>query len=96
MRERTVEQHFRHRVKKAGGEQRKFVSPGRRGVGDRIALWPGALCDFVELKAPGKKAKPHQTREAKRMVRLGFATFVLDTKARVDWYIDMRKSKCES
>lgn len=88
MRESTVEIYLHGQVTVAGGTTRKFVSPGHRGVSDRIVLWPGALMHFVETKAPGEKAKPHQEREHARMRALGFEVHVLDTKAKIDTYIN--------
>jgi hypothetical protein len=89
MRESVVETYFRKRVTAAGAEVRKYVSPGRRGVADRLVFWPRARLHLVELKAPGKTEKPHQVRERKRMTDLGFFCIVLDSKEAVDEYIDL-------
>ena len=86
--EREVEQYFIRRVREAGGLQRKFVSPGHKGVPDRICGFPGAWFAFVELKRPTKGAEAHQAREHKRWRDLGFAVFVLDTKTAVDMFIE--------
>lgn len=88
MREREVEQYFIRRVREAGGLQRKFVSPGHKGVPDRIAGFDGARFAFVELKRPTKGAEAHQAREHKLWRDLGFVVFVLDTKAAVDVFIE--------
>lgn len=87
MRERAVESYLVKKVKAAGGECLKFVSPGRRGVPDRLVLWPGGRAEFVETKAPGKKLKPEQKRFAERADELGFDVLLVDTKAKVDEYI---------
>lgn len=39
---------------------------------------------WVELKAPGKKAEPHQAREHARMRKMGQRVEVVDSFARVD------------
>lgn len=88
MREREVEQYFIRRVREAGGLQRKFVSPGHKGVPDRICGFDGGRFSFVELKRPTKTAEAHQAREHKRWRDLGFVVFVLDTKAAVDVFIE--------
>ena len=88
MRESRIEKHFVARVKEAGGLERKFVSPGRRSVTDRIAGFPVGRFAFVELKATGEKPRPDQLREHARWRELGFLVFVLDTKEAVDVFID--------
>jgi hypothetical protein len=86
VRESQVEAAFVRRVKSLGGQALKFVSPGRRGVPDRLVLWPGGRAEFVELKAPGKKATLQQMREHERLRRLGFKVTVLDCLAAVNLY----------
>lgn len=39
---------------------------------------------WVELKAPGEKAKPHQAREHERMRRMGQCVVVVDSMEGVD------------
>ncbi len=87
MRESTIEQYFNDCVKERGGETRKFVSPGRRGVVDRLVLFPGQRIFFVELKAPGEKPNAAQAREHTRLWALGFSVCVLDTKEKVDAFL---------
>lgn len=53
--EAKLEAKFRDRVKKAGGVAFKFVSPGYRGVSDRLVLIPGGKVVFAELKDGDKK-----------------------------------------
>jgi hypothetical protein len=87
MREREIEAYFVKRVKEAGGLQRKFVSPGHKGVPDRICGFFDGRFAFVELKRPRKGAEEHQKREHKRWRELGFMVFVIDTKENVDSFI---------
>lgn len=89
MRERAVESYLCRRVKRAGGEVRKLAWLGRRHAPDRVVLWPGRH-DLVELKRPGEKPRLGQRREHLRLMRYGFAVFVLDTKDAVDRYLEMR------
>ena len=42
---------------------RKFVSPGNRGVPDRMFVFPHGTVAFIEFKAPGKKPTALQLRE---------------------------------
>lgn len=86
MRESEIEAYFVRRVKEAGGLQRKFVSPGHRGVPDRIVVFDGWVV-FVELKAPGKPLRPEQEREHQRLRDAGCTTFKFNTKENVDYFI---------
>jgi hypothetical protein len=87
MLEKTVEQYLVMRVRANGGIAYKFSSPARRGVPDRLVLWPGGEAHFVEVKAPGKKPTKLQLREINTLHDLGFMALVIDTKEKVDDYI---------
>lgn len=87
MREAEVESYLVRRVRELGGIAYKFVSPGRRGVPDRMILWPIGVIEFVELKAPGKKPTPRQLHEHKRLQKLGMSVSVLDSKEAVDEWL---------
>ncbi len=92
MRESTIEQYLCDRVKVMGGEVRKVKWIGRHGAPDRLVMlpWDGmpfgksARTIWVELKAPGEKAKPHQVREHERMRRMGQRVEVIDSIEGVD------------
>lgn len=83
MRESIIEAYLVARVKAMGGEVRKVQWVGRRGAPDRLVMWQhpvfGGLTWWVELKAPGKVAEPHQVREHKRMQALGQRVVVIDS-----------------
>lgn len=87
MRESDVERYFIKRVKEAGGLERKFKSPQRRSVTDRIAGFSVGRFAFVELKATDEKPRPDQLREHARWRKLGFAVYVLDSFESVDEFI---------
>lgn len=98
-RERDIERHLVKRVKEANGEIRKVKWIGRRGAPDRIVMlpdfwWhcrapfvgtPGPL--FVELKAPGLVAEPHQRREHVRMRDCHCRVYVLDSVEAIDAWL---------
>lgn len=94
MRESTIENYLVERVKAMGGEVRKVKWIGRHGAPDRLVMLPGngfsqmhgvnPYTVWVELKAPGEKAKPHQIREHERMRRMGQRVEVVDSFERVD------------
>ena len=78
MREKLIEQKLVHKVKAAGGIAPKFVSPGLDGMPDRLLLLPGGRMAFVEVKAPGEKARPLQVARHRLLTELGFKVYVLD------------------
>ncbi len=95
MRESQVETYLVEQVKALGGEVRKVRWIGRNGAPDRLVMLPGDFGRFgedsapgrtlwVELKAPGEKAKPHQQREHDRMRRMGQVVVVVDSFEAVD------------
>jgi hypothetical protein len=93
MREREIEAYLVKRVKELGGEVRKVKWIGRAGAPDRLVMLPGPWCGFdsaggfwasprtiwVELKAPGEKARPSQVREHERMRAMGQRVVVIDS-----------------
>lgn len=98
MREKKVETYLVEQVEAAGGLCEKHVSPGRRGVPDRLATWPVALgwnydrgfVDLVETKRPGGEARDEQVRDHKRRAARGVPVYLIDTKAKVDEYVRHR------
>ncbi len=82
-RERDVEQALIRQVKKSGGLCLKFVSPGWSGVPDRLCLFLGGKIAFVELKAPGRKPRPLQTRRVEQLENLGFPVYIIDRKEQI-------------
>lgn len=83
MKEREIEKYLVKRVKALGGEVRKVGWVGRNGAPDRVIMLPG-LCAFIELKATGKVAEPHQKREHERMRKFGIRVEVIDSIEGVD------------
>lgn len=84
MRESDIEQYLVDRVKELGGECRKVKWIGRRGAPDRVVMMQGKGTIWVEVKAPGGKPKPHQSREHARMRNKGQQVEVVDSFQRVD------------
>lgn len=88
MRESDVESYLVQEVKKQKGMAMKFISPGLRGVPDRIVLMEGGKIIFVELKAPGEKPRKQQEIRIAQMKSLGFKVKTIDTKRGVDELIN--------
>jgi hypothetical protein len=83
MKEREIEKYLVRRVKALGGEVRKVGWIGRNGAPDRVVMLPD-LCVWIELKATGKVAEPHQAREHDRMRKFGLRVEVIDSLESVD------------
>jgi len=81
VRERDIERALVASVEAAGGLAWKLVSPGRRGVPDRLCLFPGGRVLFVETKAPGKALSIAQERMAETLRALEFVVEVIDDLA---------------
>lgn len=88
MRERDIEDYLVKRVKAMGGEVRKVKWIGRIGAPDRLVMLPSThvgnhqlegLTSWVELKAPGEKARPSQLREHERLRAMGQHVVVVDS-----------------
>lgn len=79
-----IESYLVSRVDALGGEVRKVKWIGRRGAPDRFVMLPDRRAFWVELKAPGQKARPHQSREHARMRAMGEIVHMIDSIAGVD------------
>lgn len=79
VRESSIETSLFRHVKAQGGWAIKLVSPGARGVPDRMILAPGGKICFVEVKAPGRKPTPLQKKRHEQLSDLGHIVYVLDS-----------------
>ena len=87
-RESAIEKKLVQAVKTCGGICPKWVSPGYDGVPDRMALLPNGRMAFVEVKAPGKKARPIQKLRHKTLRRLGYKVYVIDSVEQISTMLD--------
>lgn len=81
--ERDVERYLIKECEKRGWLCWKFVSPGRRGVPDRIVIRPGSAA-FVEVKRKGGRVSPLQIRRIEELIRLLIPARVVETKGEID------------
>lgn len=79
MNEKQLEKQFTTAVRKAGGKAYKFVSPTMAGMPDRLVIFPGGKVGFIELKAPGQKARPLQKHRLEELTGFGLYARVLDS-----------------
>lgn len=78
MNEQHIEQKLKAAIEENGGICWKLVSPGTSGVPDRICLMNSRIV-FVEVKAPGKRARPIQQRRMNQLRAQGFTVLVVDS-----------------
>lgn len=72
-----LERKFKKAVEAEGGLCLKFVSPGKRGVPDRICLFPGGKIVFAEIKAPDGRLHPLQKKCIQELSQLGHDVAVI-------------------
>ena len=84
MLERQIEKRLRERAKAAGGMAIKWVAPSFSGVPDRIVFLPGGRIIFAELKRPGQRPTPLQSRIHQMLTDLGADVRVVDSLEAVD------------
>ena len=92
--ERDVERYLIKECERRGWLCWKFVSPGRRGVPDRIVIRPGAVA-FVEVKREGGRVSPLQVRRIEELIRLVIPARVVETKGEIDEMIREWESRDE-
>lgn len=86
VRERKVEKYLDSEVTKLGGISRKWVSPGRDGVPDRIVIYNGRVI-FVEVKTLDGDLSMTQTREHQRLLDAGACVDTVYGEEGVDVWI---------
>ncbi len=86
LRENKVEKYLDDDVQFLGGITRKWVSPGRDGVPDRIAILFGTVW-FVEVKTTDGKLSEAQKREHTRLRAAGAKVTTVYGKEGVDEFI---------
>jgi hypothetical protein len=84
MKESAVEKYLHERITEIGGTTRKWVSPNRCGVPDRICILPPGFVFFVEVKTDVGKLSVRQTREIASLKELGCLVYVVQGREGVD------------
>ena len=87
MREKKIEQSLREAVRDMGGRSYKFVSPGNRGVPDRLIVMPGGRIFFRELKAEDGEPDGFQRLQIARLQILGADASILTGRAEVEKFL---------
>lgn len=86
IRENKVEKYLNDKLTALGGVTRKWVSPGRDGVPDRICILNGTVW-LVEVKTLGGELSKAQSREHARLSNAGAKVFTVYGEAGVDDFI---------
>ena len=86
VRENKVEKYLDKQITALGGLTRKWVSPGRDGVPDRICIVKGRFF-LVEVKTVDGKCSPNQLREHTRLRDAGADVRVVYGEKDVDEFI---------
>jgi hypothetical protein len=87
MLENRIETALKKGCKKLGALCLKWVSPGNRGVMDRIVIYRGRVW-WRELKRPGKKLEPLQVIMHRDMAAQGMDVGKLDSLEDVKKFLD--------
>jgi len=93
MKESTIENYFVKKVKELGGMAIKLISPNFAGLPDRLVLLPHGKVLFVELKATGKKARPLQIAVHRKLEKLDFDVYVIDSIEEVNKLLQSKITK---
>ena len=77
MLEKRIEQRLGRLLHRRGALFYKFVSPGRPGVPDRIAVLPGGRVVFIELKTDTGRVSKLQNYEMGKLALQGAEVYVV-------------------
>lgn len=85
--EKDIEKYLISQIKKIGGLIWKLTSPSTSGVPDRIVIRNGMIW-FVELKRPNGNMRKLQLYRKSELQKQGFDVLCLDTKDKIDCFIE--------
>lgn len=88
--EKDVEKYLIGQIKKIGGLAWKLTSPSTSGVPDRLIIRQGKIW-FVEMKRPNGNLRKLQQYRRSELQKQGFDVICLDTKNKVDQFIEYMK-----
>lgn len=85
--EKAIEQYLVKKVREAGGTAYKFVSPGNRGVPDRVVVFPDGRIVFAEIKCDTGGLSAQQNNQIKKLRRLNQTVRVIYSKEEVNMFM---------
>ena len=77
--EKIIEKKVCEFAEKRGCYVRKFTSPARRGVPDRIFITPSGVVFFIEFKKRGGLTTELQNREIEKLRKVNVPVYVVDS-----------------
>lgn len=91
--EKNLEKRLKEYVKGFGGLGLKWISPGIRGVPDRLLFLPGGVLFIVETKSARGKTRPAQKVIHQKLTDLGFKVYLIKPENLNDLINDIRASQ---
>ena len=77
--EKSLDRRLYNEVKKLGGWSIKLHTTFIKGMPDRLLLFPGGRLCFAEIKTSGEKPKAIQKAIQRKLKKLGFDVYVVDS-----------------
>lgn len=81
--EKYLEKKLKDEIKKIGGWSLKLLATHITGLPDRLCLLPQGRLFFAEIKTTKKNPSPIQRLIHRKLRKLGFKVFVIDTSEQI-------------
>ncbi len=94
MLEREIEKHVKAHARRNGWLHYKFVSPGKRGVPDRMYFYHGH-CVMIEFKSLGGRTTALQDKEMRLLRAAGIHCYVIDNVTEGKDVLDQLQARWE-
>lgn len=91
MKESPIERHLCKLIAKAGGRAYKWVSPGNKGVPDRLVFLHGAVF-LIETKATNGRLSTMQKVQQRMLAKQGQYVNVLSSKEAVSEWVEAQSN----
>lgn len=82
--EKAIERYLCEVVKKLGGVCLKYSNANMVGYPDRVALMPGGICIWFELKSKGRTTSKVQDIRIDQLESIGHTVYVCDSKQSIN------------
>ena len=82
--EKAIERYLCDVVKKLGGVCLKYSNANMVGYPDRVALMPGGICIWFELKSKGRTTSKVQDIRIDQLESIGHTVYVCDSKQSIN------------
>ncbi len=86
--EKFLEKKLKSEVSKAGGWSIKLLPFLVAGLPDQMCLFPGGRAVFAEVKETGKKPTKLQSSIHRKIAKLGFQVWVVDSSDLINELIE--------